>query len=596
MEFERTLFRVHERFLSLEAVKKSVDYCYKGSLLIVLICLPIFLYGNFRFLGQSACLQPLVDKQFYLDPENKVNMTDPAEVNATTETGSTATARMLVDLADIGDRIVLRSDDIVQIRVADTTKKDLNLSDTSQLTAYFEFTGSALALMTDREFRKRHNFTVYNVTIDNSCYSSNFISEAILSVLNYENIMINEIIYSFKGYNRYTKNMLTGEPWSFYNHTVNSLTVRDNIITHVFNRAFGILKLLLGIFLVSNITAIYNKMTIICAPIFILAAYSLCTHPSQRILDRMNIYRAFPWIGIYLYTLNANGRKKDRYIIFAFVCMIIIFYCLYLAALMLWNFLLFSKSFPKGLDENFYGFLALIEFLVLLFVRTRTTIKYLPKMSIITMLMFLYYVQYTVYGFYNLALFIMTWVILGMVAYFLNNFEIPAVDWNPSYHYTPSIDSPRTLYIPIFSLTWYHDLPQLWTMFFPLFGRSHFSNTELAMVNRNHPLLMATLENAANGIRPGGNNEEEGGQGNNNFGFPMQQMANVEGENQDENGGNEGNNGSPVQGGAGANSNLLQNTDSDFVLDIPSNEVGNRGGNRTGSDEGSGNRYRRIDA
>jgi len=130
------------------------------------------------------------------------------------------------------------------------------------------------------------------------------------------------------------------------------------------------------------------------------------------------------------------------------------------------------------------------------------------------------------------------------------------------------------------------------------------------MVNRNHPLLMATLENAANGIRPGGNNEEEGGQGNNNFGFPMQQMANVEGENQDENGGNEGNNGgnrpnqssndnllgSPVQGGAGANSNLLQNTDSDFVLDIPSNEVGNRGGNRTGSDEGSGNRYRRIDA
>ena len=34
MEFERTLFRVHERFLSLEAVRKSVDYCYKGSILI----------------------------------------------------------------------------------------------------------------------------------------------------------------------------------------------------------------------------------------------------------------------------------------------------------------------------------------------------------------------------------------------------------------------------------------------------------------------------------------------------------------------------------------------------------------------------------
>ena len=34
MVFERTLFRVHERFLSLEAVRKSVDYCYKGAILI----------------------------------------------------------------------------------------------------------------------------------------------------------------------------------------------------------------------------------------------------------------------------------------------------------------------------------------------------------------------------------------------------------------------------------------------------------------------------------------------------------------------------------------------------------------------------------
>ena len=34
MEFERTLFRVHERFLSIDAVKKSVDYCFKISILI----------------------------------------------------------------------------------------------------------------------------------------------------------------------------------------------------------------------------------------------------------------------------------------------------------------------------------------------------------------------------------------------------------------------------------------------------------------------------------------------------------------------------------------------------------------------------------
>lgn len=255
-------------------------------------------------------------------------------------------------------------------------------------------------------------------------------------------------------------------------------------------------------------------MTIICAPIFILVSYRMCTHPSHEQATRMNIFKAFPWIGMYLYTLNNNGRIKDRYIVMAFLAMIVVFYCLYLAALIFWNTILFSKSFPKGLDENFYGFVALIEFLALLFVRTRSTLKYFPQLAVISMLMFLYYVQNTPYGFYNLALFIMNWTVVGFFCYFMRNFEIPACNWNPSYHYTPSIDQPRTLFFPIFSLGWYHDLPQFWTMFYPLFGRSHFSNNELAMVNRNYPLLMSNLEAASQGRRLDDINAE-GADGNN---------------------------------------------------------------------------------
>jgi len=273
--------------------------------------------------------------------------------------------------------------------------------------------------------------------------------------------------------------------------------------------------------------------------------------------------------------------------------MITIFYCLYLAALVFWNLLLFSKSFPKGLDENFYGFLALAEFLVLLFVRTRSTIKFLPKMSVITMLMFLYYVQYTPYGFYNIALFMMSWTILGLLGYFLKSFEIPGIDWNPSYHYTPSIDSPRTLFVPIFSLTWYHDLPQLWTMFFPMFGRSYFSSTELSMVNRNYPLLVSTLENAAQGVSAADNNQEENNQ--NGFDFPMQQIGNNNQGNQNNEQASPSNQNRPNQNNQ---PNLLQNADSDFVLDL-SGGLGNdnRNNNRHNwsGEENSGNRYRRID-
>jgi hypothetical protein len=110
--------------------------------------------------------------------------------------------------------------------------------------------------------------------------------------------------------------------------------------------------------------------------------------------------------------------------------------------------------------------------------------------------MFLYYFSYTLYGFYSLALFLVLYLVLGMFTYFLLNFEMPALNWNPFHHYTPSVEQPRTLFFPSFSLSWYHDLPQMWTMFYPLFGRSGFTQAQMSLVDRNHILLNTTLQTA----------------------------------------------------------------------------------------------------
>ena len=88
-----------------------------------------------------------------LDPGNKINSTSPIEPNTTIDTGTHTTARILEETVDTKDKIILKPDDIVAIRVADTTKKDLNLSDVNQLSAYFEFTGMATALMMDSNMR-----------------------------------------------------------------------------------------------------------------------------------------------------------------------------------------------------------------------------------------------------------------------------------------------------------------------------------------------------------------------------------------------------------------------------------------------------------
>lgn len=59
----------------------------------------------------------------------------------------------------------------------------------------------------------------------------------------------------------------------------------------------------------------------------------------------------------------------------------------------------------------------------------------------------------------------------------------------------------------MFNLSWFYDLPQIWTFFYPLHGRETFTPTEMSLVDRNYILLNQTLENAANNPQPLNNNQ-----------------------------------------------------------------------------------------
>ncbi len=112
------------------------------------------------------------------------------------------------------------------------------------------------------------------------------------------------------------------------------------------------------------------------------------------------------------------------------------------------------------------------------------------------------------------------------------------------------------------------------------------------MVDRNYPLLMSTLQTAGQRGDQQEGNEGQGNLNNNNLEFALQELGNGF---QNEENVEEGNN-SPSRAN---NPNLLQNADSDVVLDM-SNAMGggnNRNENNRGdqsAEESSGHRYRRI--
>jgi uncharacterized membrane protein (UPF0136 family) len=61
------------------------------------------------------------------------------------------------------------------------------------------------------------------------------------------------------------------------------------------------------------------------------------------------------------------------------------------------NDLFYQKS-EEGLEEMMFGFIALVEFLAIVFMRTRPFIKYFPLIHTLMVIMFLVYSQFVVFG------------------------------------------------------------------------------------------------------------------------------------------------------------------------------------------------------
>lgn len=121
---------------------------------------------------------------------------------------------------------------------------------------------------------------------------------------------------------------------------------------------------------------------------------------------------------------------------------------------------------------------------------------------------FLYYVSYTCYGFYFLALSCFVCFSLAMLGLILLKFETPSLEWNANYHYVPTVDKPRMLFFPVFNMEWFYDIPPFWTMFYPLHGRPYFTQAQMSLIDKNMPLLIQTLQNINNDAPEDNNNLE----------------------------------------------------------------------------------------
>lgn len=254
------------------------------------------------------------------------------------------------------------------------------------------------------------------------------------------------------------------------------------------------LKSLLGVLLLEAVSLVYIYSTVVTAPAFLVFVIQYCC--CRDALSRYQVYKVFPWLGIYLLPLersrNASPAAKD--INTSILLMFVVVYCIYIGAMgYLWNWI-FLLPCRGELRENYCGFIAMMEFVGLLLLRTRSSLKYFPQVFLPCQVAFMTYCSYVEFGFKNLLFTANISLTLCLLCLFLLKIEVPAMtSWNKSKFYTPTENQPRVVYCPTTNVSWANDMPDFWTLCVPLFGRGYFRQEELSVVDQNYELFRNTM-------------------------------------------------------------------------------------------------------
>ena len=487
---------------------------------LAILTLTLFIYGNLTLGNGGGC----VKNAFELYKNSPVTTPDPNNrlIRILEDTPNPEAQKSIQDIDQKSYKEQIRNDkymrgDVINFIFVDTnltspseilkqnkdTIIDPGLHDLSKSFQNITFTvENAVFILTSEQNGQDWFVTNHTILIDKKCYAS--VSSS-ATYLDYEDLVILDIINTFSFDSVFLENQMSQEVW-FWSQSELSYLAYGGYLP-LYSKISILLFLAIGQAFVSFAASLYTKVVTFLSPLllygFINCAWGRCFLTDERAqrLFLSSFYRAFTWLGIYLYALNRNARKVfEPFQIVAHVLTVILLYVMYIALTKLATRLICYKAYPKDMDGNFCGIVAAIELGCLFFLRSKQGLFFGPKVLYLGLLVFLVYQNFTAYGFYNMGIQIQTTFTMSYFFGQLYCFENPSMNLDIEHMDKPSNNRPRGLYQPLFSQTWYHDQPPLWTIFLPFYEREKFTIEEMSLVDQNFQQMNAYLSNMTNRI------------------------------------------------------------------------------------------------
>ena len=169
------------------------------------------------------------------------------------------------------------------------------------------------------------------------------------------------------------------------------------IFSEIWSRFKLLCTLTFAYMIISLINGLLVRVAIKCSvltvfPVIYFQNLILRGNRRRQINNIRSIYQSMGNTGALAAYLDRHDRSKSPLII-CIMTSLTIYYLMYMASYDLWTGMTFNNTYSGIINDQYYFYVNYTELLAFLFIRTRSSIKYLSKLVTIINLMFLMYVN-----------------------------------------------------------------------------------------------------------------------------------------------------------------------------------------------------------
>lgn len=301
------------------------------------------------------------------------------------------------------------------------------------------------------------------------------------------NVLANELVRAFPHKSGYLKELVSISTWTWSKsqHRTPSGNPAARFLQELWWRCKVLAKALAAFAFLSTVTAAILRVGLMASTVFVVCCSTLgltvaslanvCGNATE--FGQALVHRAVAWIGVHASYL-ARTKRNSVYLIVAFFGCLMLTYGCYGPSVGIWEYL-FCGDRPSVRNEAtvYYTYLELMEMLVLVFIRTRISLCYFPKIFTLINVLFLYYHFTNFFPFLGLATNVLFFFAMAIFFLFVRLFELPGLGRNPFSPHTVSEHNPRQAYSAVLRSRYSLGF-DLYSLFLPLRLRSDFAPEE----------------------------------------------------------------------------------------------------------------------